>query len=67
MLRLVFTVCLATEPDICEQRELQIFEQIPLMACMTGAIPELAVWRQTHPNWRIARWGCVNDRLAARN
>lgn len=64
MLRLVFTVCMIGSPDTCEQREMLIFERMPVMACVTGAMPELAVWRETHPNWRIARWRCEDDRAA---
>lgn len=63
MLRLVFTVCMIDAPDTCEQREMLVYEPMPVMACVMGAMPELATWRQTHPNWRIARWRCEDDRI----
>lgn len=63
MLRLVFVVCMLDAPDTCENRELLIHDDVPLMACMTGAMPELALWRQTHPNWRVNRWRCEDDRM----
>jgi hypothetical protein len=67
MLRLVFTVCMLDAPGTCEQREMLVYDNMPVMACVMGAIPELATWRQTHPNWRIARWRCEDDRTAQRD
>ncbi len=64
MLRLIFTVCMIDAPDTCEQREMLVYEHMPVMACMAGAMPELATWRETHPNWRIVRWHCNDDRTA---
>jgi hypothetical protein len=64
MLRLIFTVCMIDAPATCEQREMLVYDRMPVMACVTGAMPELATWRQTHPNWRIARWRCENDGAA---
>jgi hypothetical protein len=62
MLRLVFTICMIDSPDMCEQREMLVYDEMPVMACVLGAMPELATWRETHPNWRIARWRCEDDR-----
>lgn len=67
MLRLVFTVCMINAPDVCEQREMLVYDEMPAMACVMGAMPELATWRQTHPNWRVARWRCEDDRTAQRS
>jgi hypothetical protein len=67
MLRLVFMVCLIDAPEICEQREMLVHEEMPVIACVMGAMPELATWRQTHPNWRIARWRCEDDRTVRRS
>ena len=66
MLRLVFIVCMIDAPDTCEQREMLIYESMPVSACVMGAMPELAVWTETHPDWRIARWRCEDDRTAQR-
>jgi hypothetical protein len=62
MLRLVFMVCMIDAPDLCEQREMFVQDAMPVMACAMGAMPELAIWRETHPNWRIARWWCEDGR-----
>jgi hypothetical protein len=64
MLRLIFTICMIDTPDTCEQREMLVYEKMPAMACVMGAMPELATWRETHPNWRIARWRCEDDQTA---
>lgn len=61
MLRLVFTVCMIDAPDTCEQREMLVYQPMPVMACVMGAMPELATWTETHPNWRIAGWRCEDD------
>lgn len=67
MLRLIFTICMIDAPDTCEQREMLVHDEMPVMACVMGAMPELATWRETHPNWRIARWGCESGRSARRS
>jgi hypothetical protein len=67
MLRLIFTVCMIDAPATCEQREMLIYESMPVTACVTGAMPELAVWTETHPNWRIARWHCEDNSAAQRS
>lgn len=64
MLRLVFTVCMLNSPEVCEQRELLIHDDIPAAVCLMGAMPELALWRETHPNWSVTRWRCEDSRLA---
>ena len=64
MLRLIFTICMIDAPDRCEERELLVYDRMPVIACVTGAMPELATWRQTHPDWRIARWRCEDDGAA---
>lgn len=67
MLRVVFVVCLTNDPGTCREHEIPVYDPIPLMACMTGAMPELANWRATHPNWRIAKWRCEDDRVVLGN
>lgn len=58
MLRLVFTVCMIASPDVCEQRELHVWEKISTTSCVMGAMPDLAAWNEMRPGWRIARWHC---------
>ena len=64
MLRLIFTICMIDAPATCEQREMLVYEAMPVAACVMRAMPELASWRETHPNWRITRWRCQDDRAA---
>lgn len=64
MLRLIFTICMIDAPGSCEQREMLVYEAMTVTSCVTGAMPELAVWKETHPNWRIARWRCEHDGAA---
>ena len=67
MLTLVFTICLFDDPKSCEQREMIVHEPISAMACLMSAPSELARWRETHPNWRIARWKCADNRPTDRS
>lgn len=58
MISLVFVVCLAAQPDACEERSLAYLEPISPMECLMRAQPELAVWAEEHPVWRVRRWSC---------
>ena len=58
---LLFTVCLISNPDDCQNRDMLILEPITPMACVMNAPSELARWREMHPKWRIARWRCAPD------
>lgn len=64
MMTLVFLVCLASRPDVCEERRIPIYETVSPMACLMGAQPTLAAWRETHPGWRVGRWRCEGGRTA---
>jgi hypothetical protein len=58
MIELVFVVCLMTAPSECEERSLMTLPEVGLMKCMAQAQPQLAIWTQEHPNFRVARWFC---------
>lgn len=75
MILLVFTACLLN-PDLdklpkdhskvekCQEFQLQFageYDSITPYACMKLAQPELAKWINSHPNWRIAKFGCMKD------
>ena len=57
MIELAFVVCLATAPEVCEDRSL-VFAEGTTSQCYRGAQPELARWVAGHERWRIARWTC---------
>jgi len=57
MIELVFVVCLSAAPAACERRAMQ-FTDLTMMACISGAQPQLARWVSDHPGWRIQRWAC---------
>lgn len=57
MIEIVFVACLGIAPATCERHALQ-FADVTLMACVTGAQPQLARWAGEHPGWRIQSWSC---------
>lgn len=60
MISLIFVVCLAAQPQECEERSLVYLEAASPTSCMMQAQPELARWAAEHPVWRIRRWSCSN-------
>lgn len=60
MISLIFVVCLAAQPQQCEERSLTFIESLSPGACVAQAQPELARWAAEHPIWRIQRWTCSN-------
>ena len=58
MIELVFTVCLATSADTCQEKRLTYAENISPRVCMMMAQPELAKWSVGNPKWQIKRWHC---------
>ena len=57
MIELIFVACLTAAPATCERRAIQ-YVDITVASCNMGAQPELAVWVNQHPGWRIQRWAC---------
>ena len=57
MIELVFTVCLLTSPEKCEERAIQYVDVTPT-SCMMNASPYLARWVGQHPGWKVTRWKC---------
>lgn len=59
MIALLFVVCLADDPDNCQQKNLLFADhQLTPMACMMQAQTRLAEWSASHPQWRIGKWQC---------
>ena len=59
MIALAFVVCLQTDPQVCQDRNLLFSDQeLTPMACLMQAQTRLAEWSNAHPRWRIAKWKC---------
>ena len=58
MIELAFVVCLLAAPERCEDRRLALLPDIGVMGCMTGAQPQLALWVEANPDYRVVRWTC---------
>lgn len=67
MIELVFTACLITTPQTCEDRHLTFAENLNPMQCLRSAQPELAKWNEANPKWQISRWKCRTVRSIARD
>lgn len=65
MVELAFTICSIVEGAKCQERSL-VFSDLSIMTCMVGAQPQLAIWAESHPNWRIAKWSCRPSGLYAK-
>ena len=57
MTELLFTVCLAASPSVCEEQSLRYVDLSP-RTCVMAAQPELARWSVEHPGWSVRRWSC---------
>ena len=55
---LVLAVCLLANPADCHDEHLYFESHGSLRACMAEAIPTLAQWAGTHPEWKIVRFHC---------
>lgn len=57
MTELLFVVCLAASPNVCEEQSMQYIAVTP-RACLMQAQPQLARWAVEHPGWNVQRWSC---------
>jgi hypothetical protein len=58
MMELLLVVCLQVAPDRCEERSIGLYTDMTAMACMMQAQPQIAVWSESHPELRVARFTC---------
>jgi hypothetical protein len=58
MMELLLVVCLQVAPDSCEERSIGLYPEVSAMACLMQAQPQIAVWSETHPELRVARFTC---------
>jgi hypothetical protein len=59
----IFLAC-SLYTQVCGQEVIQISEEPvnTLQQCMLNAQPQLARWSMYHPNKRINKWSCTNDK-----
>ncbi|GBD48459.1 hypothetical protein [Methylopila sp. Yamaguchi] len=63
---LVLMVCLLASPETCREEHVAIgYELADPRMCMAGAVPVIAEWSETNPDWRVARWKCGRASRAA--
>jgi hypothetical protein len=55
---LILAVCLYANPDTCREEHLYFESNGSLRACMSEALPTMAQWAGTHPEWHIERFRC---------
>ena len=58
-IELVFTVCLAADPEVCREERESFVQDASLVGCMVRAQPYLAGWEATHPRWAVTAWRCA--------
>ena len=59
MIELIFSVCLITEPNKCKDIHQQIAESnITPQQCVHHGQIEMSKWTETHPDWKVIKWGC---------
>lgn len=66
MIALVIAACLETG----ECRDFNLLydpREVSLMTCMIAGQPQVAIWKESHPDWAVKRWSCgVHDPRVAK-
>ena len=55
---LIMAVCMFSQPSSCREEHLYFESHGSLRACMAEAIPTMAEWAGTHPQWHIEKFHC---------
>jgi hypothetical protein len=67
MIELVLTVCSILHGAKCNEVKLSFAEQqVSAFECMMYGQLEIAKWRETHPDWQVAKWQCGRAGLMAK-
>lgn len=66
MIELVFSACFMISPYNCNERSIQLSEDVTQFQCMLFSQPILAEWQQGHPNIRIEKYHCQPAGLYAK-
>ncbi|TGN34709.1 hypothetical protein E4L95_23585 [Paracoccus liaowanqingii] len=73
MIELLISACtlsaqLASPPQQCRDFSL-LFDarEVSMLTCMTLGQPQVARWKEAHPQWNVRRWQCrTQDRRESR-
>jgi hypothetical protein len=59
MIELLIAACLSTgTPECRDFSVLYDSNDVSVLACTLHGQRQIAVWKETHPGWRVARWTC---------
>jgi hypothetical protein len=64
MMQLILTACLTVSSLACRETKVDIHEEISELHCALSAQSRIAIWAESHPNWRVARWRCKYKTIA---
>ncbi|QDA35902.1 hypothetical protein E4L95_16850 [Paracoccus liaowanqingii] len=64
MIELLISACalsthIAQPPPQCRDFSL-LYDprEVSIVTCMIHGQPQVAMWKETHPTWRVKRWQC---------
>jgi hypothetical protein len=55
---LILAVCMVTDPSSCREQHLYFESHGSLRSCMWEAMPTMAEWAGSNPQWHIERFHC---------
>jgi hypothetical protein len=55
---LILAVCMVTDPSSCREEHLYFESHGSLRSCMWEAMPTMAEWAGSNPQWHIERFHC---------
>lgn len=58
MISLIFIVCLVSDANKCEKKEINFVETLSSMQCLLNSQIELAKWIEEHPHYFIKKVTC---------
>ncbi|MEP9354438.1 hypothetical protein ABLE93_12650 [Xanthobacter sp. KR7-65] len=63
---IVLYACLISAPATCREEHLNFSVEVSApTACMMSSQVAIAQWSESHPQWQVGRWKCVQaDRLS---
>lgn len=62
MIELMLLVCLAGQPDKCEDIYLASDGPTDIMQCLYGGQQRAVQWAREHPGYVVKRWRCGQPR-----
>jgi hypothetical protein len=62
MLELLLLVCLAAQPDRCEEIYMRTEGPTDMMQCLFNGQKQAIKWREEHPGYVVRKWRCGEPR-----